>query len=1344
MWAARKNSIAKKKKRKDWLGGDSSGLKESPHGTEGGASVPQSEASPSSIHLLEVGEEMVSWSGGLQGHPTEGGVGPLSPPRIPVLLPSWPGGAPRTQNPGQSLVSATEVNIPGSRLLKNAHSGESEGGAGVEVEGINQESVQMRRGRWSSEEEQYVAELCGAYSGHVAWNKVLEEYNKRYEPRSKAALTAKWAAIKKQRLTAQETIPLSPEVSVIRDSVSRAISMAGGETSDCPKDEASKEDDKSSETGKSISHVSVALEGSFNNNDESRIHDAVITNAFRRSFMGYYHWASKSFDRVPIRRFSGTYPKALMEAGNKLIDEVWKRPLEKNQSRIGKLNALVYAAGRTIHQVCADEKSKMHQSTQNWFRRKAKVEAEHEELIHLLTHELKRRSRKIPPTARELKSIKELVDRCRTRSTAMLMKRLEQTKQELVLVRNRISVREQEMKRKQLRKEFAKRPSLQVLRQYGGVEKGGEKSTGKQPRMSVILEYWRSIIGKSKPFDASQDKHLELWRKRQKAVYPEDALVPKSELGNLYQEALKKARPFKAAGPDGIYAFWWKNLPTAGKLLEEIIVEWLYNGKVSSKWLMKGRTVLIPKKGDLRLPQNYRPITCLNTCYKFLTATIAKVLQAHLEKGDAIPKEQRALRKKEWGCTHAILLDRAVAIDATSQRHRPLSVAWLDYRKAFDSISHSYISWILNSVNVPKGIMGTFTKLMAGWETRYEIKYERNCGKIMTQKSQPIKIANGIFQGDALSPLLFVLCMSPISFALNETAQPYRSGAGQRSGTAFSLGHQFYIDDLKIYAPNRQELLKAIKIVHGISTVIGLDLNTEKCAQAHYLPKAKGKEVENEVNVETEVKVPILGIRQSYRYLGIDEKFLATKDALQRFEESLYYRGSMIFRSQLTWRQMVNAFLSIALGGLRYGFLNTNGSGPRLQEAKKKAREMDVRVRELLAASKCRFRKSIADRLYVSRSQGGYGLKSVESLLEDTIVATFSYVALGPEMAPQYHLFESLTKRGKRTPITDGQKILTQYGIGIHIEDEERSVKVDNRTFHEPTHLVRYLTAQMNQCRDRRYFERWKNAPMAGRFPRNDGIDYRLSCLWIEKALVSSIIIRNAFAVQEGNLMAHATAAGGTQVANKLCRHCHSDLETVAHIVSNCQKWLPNLYIDRHDSVARNVYFAICVKYGLSIIHYSNQIPPVAENESAKVLWNMEIRTKSLLFHRRPDILIFDKVRRRILVIEISISGMYGMKQQLSIKTNRYTVNSMKLNEESSTPYPPGPNLVRDLQETYRQEVRFYPLIVGVCGEQISETRTYLSEILERKVSDCDSIVERMSRSAAIGTSRIVKAHFSR
>ena len=47
-------------------------------------------------------------------------------------------------------------------------------------------------------------------------------------------------------------------------------------------------------------------------------------------------------------------------------------------------------------------------------------------------------------------------------------------------------------------------------------------------------------------------------------------------------------------------------------------------------WLMKGRTVLIPKEGCQGRTEQYQPITCLNTEYKLFTAVMMEVLYKHV------------------------------------------------------------------------------------------------------------------------------------------------------------------------------------------------------------------------------------------------------------------------------------------------------------------------------------------------------------------------------------------------------------------------------------------------------------------------------------------------------------------------------------------------------------------------------------------------------------------------------------------------------------------------------------------------------------------------------------------
>ena len=64
-----------------------------------------------------------------------------------------------------------------------------------------------------------------------------------------------------------------------------------------------------------------------------------------------------------------------------------------------------------------------------------------------------------------------------------------------------------------------------------------------------------------------------------------------------------------------------------------------------------------------------------------------------------------------------------------------------------------------------------------------------------------VNICRGIYQGDSLSPLLFVLALMPISTLLNQ------SGKGFQIVTSLpKLSHLLYLDDLKLYAKSQAEL----------------------------------------------------------------------------------------------------------------------------------------------------------------------------------------------------------------------------------------------------------------------------------------------------------------------------------------------------------------------------------------------------------------------------------------------------------------------------------------------------------------------------------------------------------
>ena len=73
---------------------------------------------------------------------------------------------------------------------------------------------------------------------------------------------------------------------------------------------------------------------------------------------------------------------------------------------------------------------------------------------------------------------------------------------------------------------------------------------------------------------------------------------------------------------------------------------------------------------------------------------------------------------------------------------------------------------------------------------------------------EDIKIQCGIFQGDSLSPLLFCICLIPLTEKLNGLNTGY-----EEYTTKTKISHLLYMDDLKLIAKSEEELQKQIQTV---------------------------------------------------------------------------------------------------------------------------------------------------------------------------------------------------------------------------------------------------------------------------------------------------------------------------------------------------------------------------------------------------------------------------------------------------------------------------------------------------------------------------------------------------
>ena len=168
---------------------------------------------------------------------------------------------------------------------------------------------------------------------------------------------------------------------------------------------------------------------------------------------------------------------------------------------------------------------------------------------------------------------------------------------------------------------------------------------------------------------------------------------------------------------------------------------------------------------------NYRPLTCLPLIWKLLTGIIANEMYEFMDLRSLLPEEQKGCRRKSRGTHDLLYIDRMV-LKEVKQRKKGLAMGWIDYRKAYEMIPHSWILECLKDLGVNEQLRQFLQESMKTW------RVELTRGEQMLGE---VRIKRGIFQGDTLSPLLFVIVLIPLTHILRKSKAGYEiSKSGER------------------------------------------------------------------------------------------------------------------------------------------------------------------------------------------------------------------------------------------------------------------------------------------------------------------------------------------------------------------------------------------------------------------------------------------------------------------------------------------------------------------------------------------------------------------------------------
>lgn len=223
---------------------------------------------------------------------------------------------------------------------------------------------------------------------------------------------------------------------------------------------------------------------------------------------------------------------------------------------------------------------------------------------------------------------------------------------------------------------------------------------------------------------------------------------------SLILTSLKKSSP----GVDGIHP---KIIPPLSEIisvpLAHIFNSCLEQSVVPSE-IKIARVTPVPKSGDLRLLQNYRPISVLPVFAKVFEKLVYNRIYNFLNQNNIFNSNQFGFRKG-FSTEMAIATTVETITNALDRGDNVIGVL-LDLKKAFDTVNFEVLFKKLNHI----GIRGNALKLLKSYLTNRQ----QSVG-IEDIKSSFKQIKCGVPQGSNLGPLLFLIYINDLPNTLNSS-----------------------------------------------------------------------------------------------------------------------------------------------------------------------------------------------------------------------------------------------------------------------------------------------------------------------------------------------------------------------------------------------------------------------------------------------------------------------------------------------------------------------------------------------------------------------------------------------
>ena len=314
--------------------------------------------------------------------------------------------------------------------------------------------------------------------------------------------------------------------------------------------------------------------------------------------------------------------------------------------------------------------------------------------------------------------------------------------------------------------------------------------------------------------------------------------------------AAKSLKNGKAAGLDKVLSEHLKVICADPKLVN--ILNKLFNACLQTGVYPWNTTTITPllKKGDPYDPDNYRAIAVGSNIGKLFSTILLERLLKFRDKENPDTVNQLGFKKGAQTVDHIFTINTCIEKYVKKEGKR-LYTAFVDFRKAFDSIPRASLLLRLKAIGVSGKFHQCLTHMYKNSKTRLKM-----AGKL----SGEIAVETGTEQGHTLSPELFKIYVHSLSEQLNNVPTlTCPSLNGNR------ITHLLWADDLVLLALDKDSLQIMLRELESFCNEWGLEVNIQKTAVMIF--SRSGKQLKESHTLI--YKGSIVPSAKSYCYLGI-------------------------------------------------------------------------------------------------------------------------------------------------------------------------------------------------------------------------------------------------------------------------------------------------------------------------------------------------------------------------------------------------------------------------------------------------------------------------------------------